>query len=171
MGKRSNFEKIDKDAYMTIDPRAVSPLINYLGGSVPYRSNWVTYYEPCVGDGSLVKLLPYKCVGKSDLEKDARTTQYDTDAEWFITNPPWSIKLLHPIIENLRKQKPTWLLFYADWMHTQQSAPYMKYCKTIISVGRLLWIPNTTMTGKDNCAWYLFDKEETTCTFIPRYKR
>jgi len=24
-------------------------------------------------------------------------------------------------------------------------------------VGRVKWIPDSKMTGKDNCAWYLFD--------------
>lgn len=169
MGKRSKFKRIDKDAYMTIESRAVLPLVNYHGNGD------VRYYEPCVGDRSLVKLLStssFVCNGHSDLEKDARVTQYElSNVDCFITNPPWSRKLLHPIIDNLRVQRPTWLLFDADWMHTQQAKPYLEYCKTIISVGRLIWIPGTTMTGKDNCAWYLFVKNKTRCTFIPREKR
>jgi len=161
MGKRSNFEKLEKDAYQTIDPRSVIALKSYLPKC--------TYYEPCVGDGNLIEQLkPFSCVGKSDIEKDARSYIYDTHAEYFITNPPWSRPLLHPIIDNLRLQAPTWLLFDADWMHTKQSSPYMKYCKTIISVGRLIWIPNTTMTGKDNCAWYLFVNHTTKTDFVGR---
>lgn len=162
MGKRSNFDRLDKDAYMTIDPRAAEPLIRYLG------SENLTYYEPCVGDGSLKKLLSFECVGDSDMEKDARSTQYRTKAQYFITNPPWSRELLHPIIENLRSQLPTWLLFDADWMHTRQSSPYMKYCSIILSVGRLIWMPGTTMTGKDNCAWYLFGPRKSKTVFIGR---
>ena len=168
MGKRSEFKCRNNDAYMTTDPRAVSPLINVLGGIMSFKFGDVTYYEPCVGDGSLIKLLPYKCVGQSDLELDARITKYETEADCFITNPPWTRNLLHPIIENLRSQLPTWLLFDADWMHTQQAIPYMKYCKVIVSVGRLKWIPDSEFDAKDNCAWYLFDKEETNCRFIPR---
>jgi hypothetical protein len=53
---------------------------------------------------------------------------------------------------------PTWLLFDADWMHTRQSAPFMPRLRKIVSVGRVKWIPDSKMTGKDNCAWYLFDK-------------
>jgi len=165
MGKRSDFEKIDKDVYLTIDPRATKPLMDYL-------VTGITYYEPCYGKGNLVNLLSsVSCVGFSDIEKDARTTKYTTSANCFITNPPWSRKILHPIIDNLRVQLPTWLLFDADWMHTQQAIPYMEYCKTIISVGRLKWIPNSTMDGKDNCVWYLFTSSKTTCTFIPRKSR
>lgn len=163
--KDNEFPHIEKDAYMTIDPRAVDPLVDYIG------YNQVTYYEPCVGDGSLVKLLPYICVGASDEEKDARSTYYETDAHVFITNPPWSTNLLHPIINNLRKQKPTWLLFYSDWMFTEQAIPYLKYCKTILSVGRLIWIPGTTTPGYDNCAWYLFQEHPTSTTFIPNLVR
>ena len=171
MGKRSDFEKIDKDAYMTTDKRAVTPLINNLGFIMPFKFGDVTYYEPCAGNGDLIRLLPYKCVGFSDYELDARNTRYNTTAGCFITNPPWSREYLHPIIENLRVQLPTWLLFDADWMHTQQAAPYMVYCKTIISVGRVRWITGTKYDGKDNCAWYLFGRDETKCTFIPRTKR
>lgn len=171
MGKRSNYPRIDKDAYMTWDPRAALPLINALGGIMPYKFGDITYYEPCVGNGDLIKLLPYKCVGYSDIEKDARTTQYTTTADCFITNPPWSRKLLHPIIENLRKQLPTWLLFDADWMHTQQAIPYMKYCKAIISIGRVRWIPESKHDGVDNCVWYLFTDKESDCTFISRKYR
>ena len=32
----------------------------------------------------------------------------------------------------------------------------MKLCAKIISVGRIKWFGN--MTGKDNCAWYLFQR-------------
>lgn len=165
MGKRSNFDKIPKDAYMTTDQRATAPLLQFLGREVDY-------YEPCYGNGDLAKLLsPHRCVGFSDEEKDARTYQYVTDARCFITNPPWSRKLLHPIIDNLRNQLPTWLLFDAAWMFTAQSALYMKYCKVVIPVGRLRWIPGTAMDGKDDCAWYLFGKEESQCVFIPRKEK
>lgn len=164
MGKRSNFPKIEKDAYMTFDPRATRPLLDYIGHPV-------TYYEPCVGKGDLIKnLYPHLCLGYSDEERDARTYHYETSADYFITNPPWTRDILHPIIENLRNQLPTWLLFDADWLHTVQAQPYLAHCKTIVSVGRLLWIPGTTETGKDNCAWYLFVKNKTKTEFIARKK-
>lgn len=167
MGKRSNFPRIDKDFYRTTDPRAVRPLFEYYDGSK------LIYYEPCVGRGDLIELLkPYgECVGRSDYRLDARTTLYRTSAKCFITNPPWTRELLHPIIENLRQQLPTWLLFDADWMFTAQSRPYMQYCKTILPVGRLKWIPGTTDVGKDNCAWYLFVGYMTECTFVPKLER
>jgi hypothetical protein len=168
MGKRSNFEKIEKDAYMTTDPRAVRPLFDYYNEShFPF-----TYYEPCVGNGDLIGLLAgTNCVGYSDIEKDARSYQYKTDAKFFITNPPWTRPILHPIIDSLRLQRPTWLLFDADWMFTAQSNPYMKYCRVVLPIGRLKWISGTTDVGKDNCAWYLFVDCETKCTFIPKLER
>ena len=166
MGKRSSgtFERIEKDAYMTTDRRAVRPLIEFYGGS------WLEYYEPCVGNGDLVRLLSgwSKCVGSSDTELDARYTTYETTADFFVTNPPWSRELLHPIIDNLRRQLPTWLLFDSDWMFTAQSNPYMKFCKAVLPIGRLKWIPGSNHTGKDNCAWYLFVGSETPCTLFPK---
>ena len=70
------------------------------------------------------------------------------------------------MIEHLSKQKPTWLLFDADWMHTKQSIPYLRYLHKLVSVGRIKWFGN--MTGKDNCAWYLFDREANNTIFYGR---
>ena len=78
--------------------------------------------------------------------------------DYFITNPPWNRELLHPMIESLSNIAPTILLFDADWMHTKQSIPYLPRLKSIISIGRIKWIPDSKMTGKDNCCWYWFDK-------------
>lgn len=166
MGKRSKFPRIEKDAYMTTDQRAVRPLLDY------YCDAYFSYYEPCVGNRDLVNLLAPigKCIGSSDAELDARTTHYNTEAQYFITNPPWTREFLHPIIENLRKQLPTWLLFDSDWMFTAQSNPHMQYCKVVLPVGRLKWIPGSSDVGKDNCAWYLFVAHRTECTFIPKLK-
>src|SRR5690349_10187794 len=50
MGKRSNFARIDRDAYQTIDPRAVDKLIPHLRGIR-------TFAEPCAGEGYLVGQL------------------------------------------------------------------------------------------------------------------
>lgn len=153
MGKRSDFERISKDYYRTIDHRAVRTLIPHLELSS-------SFYEPCCGDGILVDQLQdygITCVGASDTEKDATSYTYDTIADCFVTNPPWTRDILHPLIVNLSNQKPTWLLFDSDWIHTKQSIEYLPRLSTIVSVGRLKWIPNTTMQGKDNCSWYLFD--------------
>ena len=70
------------------------------------------------------------------------------------------------MINFFTKKKPTWLLFDADWMHTKQSHEYMPLCKKIVSVGRIKWFGN--MTGKDNCAWYLFGKESSFTEFVGR---
>ena len=150
MGKRSNFERVEHDFYET-PVEAVLPLLPFIVG--------VSYWEPCAGHGALVRhLASYaRCIGHSDREVDARSHQYPVQGDYFITNPPWTRELLHPIIENLSRQKPTWLLFDADWMHTRQSAVLMQCCSTIVSVGRVKWIPGTKMTGKDNVCWYLFN--------------
>ena len=51
------------------------------------------------------------------------------------------------------------MLFDADWMHTKQSTHYRDMLKKIVSVGRVEWIKDSKGTGKDNCCWYYFDKD------------
>ncbi len=154
MGKRSNFKRRANDNYPTYPVEAVQPLMPHL----PVQTR---YYEPCVGTGTLCKHLhdmgQHWLVGSSDIEKDARFALYEEDFEYFITNPPWTRQLLHPIIENLSKQRPTWLLFDADWAHTRQAVPYLKRCEKIVAIGRIKWIPDSKFTGKDNSCWHLFN--------------
>lgn len=165
MGKRSSFKRVERDFYPT-PFEAVEPLLNYFGDYKYY------FVEPCAGKYDLVNHLEscgHVCVRYSDIELNATVTQYPSVlGSCFITNPPWDRKILHPLIENLRKQKDTWLLFDADWMHTKQSSDYMMYCETIVSVGRVKWIPGSTMTGKDNCCWYKFIAEDCVTQFIGR---
>ena len=42
----------------------------------------------------------------------------------------------------------------------------MHMCNKIVSVGRIKWFGN--MAGKDNCAWYLFDKKVNNTIFFGR---
>lgn len=107
------------------------------------------------------------CVFSSDLPVDVTVTKYSVEnIDCFITNPPWNRKILHSTIDNLRNQAPTWLLFDADWMHTKQAIPYLSYCKKIVSIGRVKWIPDSLHGSLDNCCWYLFGKEKTNTVFI-----
>lgn len=163
MGKRSNFERNERDYYKT-PLKGVQALI-------PHLPDRFTYWEPCAGDGALIRhindltdcngrvIQPIdiepQCEGieKGDIFENACPPQVD----YIITNPPWDRKFLHPMIERCAAIRPTWLLFDADWMHTVQSSDYMKYCTKVVSVGRLKWIEGTNNTGKDNCAWYQFD--------------
>lgn len=172
MGKRSDFERIPRDFYPT-PCEAVVPL-------VPHLKRGQRFIEPCAGNGALVDHLSrfgFTASYLSDIDPrldmiakaDARTQGYSPEGEVFITNPPWSREVLHPIILNLSSQAPTWLLFDADWMHTRQSAPFMRHIRKIVSVGRVKWIPDSPFTGKDNCCWYLFDQTgEAPAQFIGR---
>jgi len=165
MGKRSSFERIPRDYYPT-PVEAVAPLIPHL----PY---FFSYAEPCAGDGRLIQHITNltdcggKCEYAADIEPRAKniTTANALDikpivgksVDFCITNPPWDRKILHPLIESWMCVCPTWFLFDADWMHTKQSATLITYCAKIVSVGRVKWIEGSKNTGKDNCAWYLFD--------------
>lgn len=165
MSKRaSQFDRVDKDFYRTADPRAVAALLPHLAPATRFA-------EPCAGDGALIDQLVaagHECVWACDIEprredihENDATTCGLGDAEVYITNPPWSRTVLHPIILNLSDHAPTWLLFDADWAHTRQAAPFKERLRRVVSVGRLRWIPGTKMDGKDNCAWFLFDKPRT----------
>lgn len=160
MGKRSDFERIPRDFYPT-PPEAVTPLLRHL-------SPGTRYCEPCAGDGALIDALTragHVCLHASDIEpRRADILEADAlDGPWsgvetFITNPPWDRKVLHPLIVHLSDVAPTWLLFDADWVHTRQALPFLPRLRRIVSVGRVKWIPDSKMTGKDNCAWHLFDR-------------
>lgn len=164
MGKRSGFQRIERDYYPT-PIEAVKPLVPHL----PRAKFW--YTEPCAGDGRLVGHLGDLTQGNAraeyvcDLEPQIpEVEQFDAlgiqSASMFITNPPWDRKVLHPLIEHLSSIAPTWLLFDADWMHTKQSTPMVQRLKRVVSVGRVRWIEGTNMTGKDNCCWYLFEARD-----------
>jgi hypothetical protein len=162
VGKRSDFARVPRDFYPT-PAAAVNPLL-------PHLESGTAFVEPCAGDGALVHHLEsagMSCQWAYDIMPRAKfVAQRDaldpdpcggTFADCIITNPPWDRKLLHPMIEAFSHAQPAWLLFDADWMHTKQSAPFMHLLRKVISVGRVKWIPNSKMTGKDNCAWHLFD--------------
>ena len=170
MGKRSDFERKPRDFYPT-PIEALKPLLEHL--PVDFLSA-----EPCAGNGALLEHLETKgiCMWASDIEPQAdgiHKNDYSeigynelVESEYVITNPPWDRKILHPMIQYFAPRIRTWLLFDADWMHTKQSVPYMNMCSKIVSVGRIKWFGN--MTGKDNCAWYLFDRKVNNTIFYGR---
>ena len=158
MGKRSDFERVPRDFYPT-PAAAVLPLIPHLRGVR-------TFAEPCAGNGDLVRHLEVyglRCVYQGDIAagQDALTLDSYGGADAIITNPPWTRKLLHPLIEHFQRIAPVWLLLDSDWAGTKQAVPYLTSCSDILPVGRQIWIPGTSMHGKDNAAWYRFDVRHT----------
>lgn len=169
MGKRSEFPRRKNDWYVT-PKHAVVPLLQHLPDNFKY-------IEPCGGDatlayhigeltenkGKLVDIFDVEPKATTVREDDALTFTTSKKFDYYITNPPWTRKILHPLIDNLASQRPTWLLFDADWMHNVHAIPYLKYCRKIVSVGRVRWFNN--IAGKENSAWYLFDKKGIGETF------
>jgi hypothetical protein len=155
LGKRSTFERVPKDKYDTPLVAAL-PLLRCL-------KRGTRFIEPCVGAGHLAYHLKdegHVMVAAYDWPTDARTHVYDApDDAVFITNPPYwgRPKDLHPLIENLSNQAPTWLLMSADWLFNASSGPLTKRLRRIVAVGRVKWIPGSRYTSKDNAAWLLFD--------------
>lgn len=161
MGKRSaGFERSPRDWYPT-PWAAVLPLLPHLR---PDRR----FAEPCAGDGMLVHHLHaagHECVWSSDIHPlalginhvDALGPNFSPPpVDLIITNPPWDRPILHQMIARFTQIAPTWLLLDADWLHTKQAGPFMPMLRKIVSVGRVKWIPDSKMTGKDNCVWLLF---------------
>lgn len=159
MGKRSDFPRMERDYYQT-PAKAVLPLL-------PHLRHGDMFMEPCAGDGALVDHLEaagLSCGWASDIEPqrqdiiklDARDLHREESCEWIITNPPWTRPILHEMIVTFSALLPTWLLFDADWAHTEQAAPYLRRLRKIVAVGRLKWIPGSPHTGKENAAWHLF---------------
>lgn len=160
----SKFEKREQD-YWPTPQSAMIPLL-------PFIKSVRSFAEPCVGEGHIVHWLETdkrKATFISDLELDARSHKYPTHLfEMFITNPPWSRPIMHEIIENLRLQKTTWLLIDSDWMHTKQAQEHLQYCRAIVSIGRVQWVPDSPSTGTRNCCWYEFTKFKEDTIFYGR---
>jgi hypothetical protein len=182
LGKRSDYERKPRDYYPT-PLAAVQPLITHLPESFCFA-------EPCAGDGRLINHIESlhnscSCAWASDIEPQGDDieqldaleldNQHLAACDVIITNPPWERSkksgfLLHTMIEHFSNLRPTWLLFDADWIHTQQSSDLVRTrLRKVVSIGRVKWIEDSAGTGKDNCMWYLFDVNKNTPTeFIGR---
>ena len=165
MGKRSDFKRRKHDKYMT-------PMdgVLYLERFLPL--NGVTFIEPCAANGGLVEKLESRgaiCKLACDIEPevdwvvkaDALEVDYaDIEADYIITNPPWTRSILHDMIVKFSDAKPTWLLFDANWLNTAQARLYKDRLVAYSPTARLCWIEGTNQTGKDDTAWYLFDRPD-----------
>jgi hypothetical protein len=167
MGKRSSFPRRDRDFYPT-PLAAVLPLIPWLTGIR-------TFAEPYAGNGDLVLHLEshgLTCAYQGDLAtgQDALAVDSYGTIDAIITNPPWSRPILHPLIHHFARIAPTWLLIDADWSNTKQAVPYLTCCTDILPIGRQIWIPGTSMPGKDNAAWYRFDARHAARPVLHPYR-
>lgn len=171
MGKRSDFERVDKDYYQT-PFAAVVPLFPFL------PKGKFSFAEPCAGDGRLVRHIregtdrKAQCHLATDIQPDCdwvvqkdalQLSEEDlTGVDLIITNPPWDRRksagyILHRLIDRFTALRPTWLLFDSDWVQTVQARPFMAdRLLATVSIGRVKWYENTNMAGKDNCQWHLF---------------
>lgn len=159
MGKRSDFERRERDFY----PTPFAPA-QKLARHLPPG---FTFCEPCAGENDLVRHLETlggKCVWSSDLPLDARGISkfWTNGATHIITNPPWpavggggspTTDILRACIAT---EVMTWFLLSADFMHNAYFAEFYNQCRFFVSVGRVKWIPDSGMTGKDNACWYGF---------------
>jgi hypothetical protein len=175
MGRRSTFARRAGDFYPT-PASAVPALLAVLPPAVKF-------VECCAGAGDLVRHLEvagHRCVQQFDLEPKAEgIRQLDVvaaasgdfaGAELTITNPPHSRPAMHAIIiKLLTVGLPSWLLVDANWICTGQAAPFVPHVHEIAVIGRVRWMPETKMTGKDDYAWLRFEAEPArSIVFHPR---
>jgi len=166
MGKRDpeKFEKKPRDFYATIDPAAVEALL-------PHLKPKGFFIEPCAGAGDLAIALAAQglhCAAMYDIEPQGEGIVQQSCltlgvkeswfADQFITNPPFTWKVLQSIMDRLISLLPTWLLLPADYMHNVRMGPYMKRCEKVVSIGRLYWEENK-VKGVDNYCWYHFNRD------------
>lgn len=161
MGRRSDFPRVDRDLYRTFDARALPPLLEH----VPVGTR---YIEPCAGHGDLVDQLSgagLVCAAASDIkpmrdgidQADAFSVRVPEGCVT-ITNTPWKRPILHQMIVHFSDQAPLWALFDSNWANTKQARAYMERLRKIVVVGRLIWMPGTKMSGKEDVSWFLFDR-------------
>jgi hypothetical protein len=157
MSKRDDgaFERQPRDLYET--PLKTARFL------LPWLPPRTRFYEPCCGPGKLISHLVgagHLCIGRSDIERDARTTRYDIEpGAIFISNPPgWgrgTRDVMHPILVNLSNQALTWLLMSSDWSCNEGSGELLHHrCDMIVAAGRAHWFGATQ--GYDNVSWYRF---------------
>lgn len=161
MGKRSSFERNERDYYPT-PYKAILPLL-------PHLPPACRFIEPCAGDGRLIAHLArhgHSCAYACDIEPLAEGIEkrdilfFDSakfpDTDYVITNTPWAREPLHKMINIFRGVAPAWLLLDSDYAYTGQAYDYLQYCEKIVSVGRVQWIEGSASSGMENASWYLF---------------
>lgn len=102
MGKRSDFARVEKDFYRTIDRRAVEAL-------VPHMPCRVRYLEPCCGDGDMISWLGDQganCIQATDISMGVDALTLEKTDYPIITNPPWSRPILHSMIDHFTEIAP-----------------------------------------------------------------
>lgn len=176
LGKRSEFERVERDYYRTFDLKAGATL-------KPFIEEYATYFEPFAGAGDLVNQIDFAdCVYKTDIEP--QSGDIDTfDAfdynksmlEWrqvdyLISNPPWSREIFHRALDHFVPMIDVWFLMSSNWKHNKSSAPYVsKWLVDIVPVGRMKWIENSPHSGKDDCDWLKFSRNKNEpARFHPR---
>lgn len=170
MGKRSNFKKIEKDFYPSIDPRIGEALAPYVRGC--------RYAEPCYGSGDLESQLmdAAMCFWRSDIRENSGermdalklSEEHVTYCDYIITNPPFSRGVLLPMIRHFTSLRPTWLLLPGDMIYNKYMREFTLELQMVVPVGRLYWfMENGKYTrGTDNYAWFLFDNRNNNDTSV-----
>jgi hypothetical protein len=173
--RQSRFARQPRDLYRTTDPRAVAALLPHL----PPRSRFV---EPCAGAGDLVRQLEaagHKCLDAFDIEPLVPEVRQLDALQWevrpfvydrVITNPPYRWDLLSAMIPHFCDQATvSWLLLESTFMFNARSAPLLRRCRQIVTVGRMKWFEETAHSSTKDYCWFQFGREsDAQPVFVPR---
>lgn len=181
--KRRRKLKLYKDAllrdadFLQTPIEAVQPLVDYL-------PELIQYVEPCYGHGAIVRALETltdcHCVGWGGAQvgdttgwtgldaRSAKVSDYGPGpVQMFITNPPFKTPIVYDILENLRRQRPTWMLLPSDFPQRRRSSEYMRFCSLVVPIGQIRWFKDSPSKGRQNFSWYLFEPTATRTRFMP----
>ena len=150
-----------KDFWATPD-EALLPLLDMLPSGT-------RFIEPCAGAGAIVDSLTSRghvCAGASDIAPQRRGIKRldavkvtTTEAECCITNPPYSERLVKPLLRHwVQQDHTTWLLIPLDWLANLWFSEFAGHVHQIVPIGRVKWIKDSPSSGFENSVWTRLEK-------------
>lgn len=167
------YELADRDFYRTWEKRPNLALVRALD-----LKEKRTYCEPFGGAGDIIKNLNemeplLKCIQSIDIEPQDKIVQRGDaltskllKVDYVISNPPFSKlskkRITFPAIERMRNHADIscWFLLPANWYCNGDFQPYMKYCSSMVPIGRFKLFENSKDDASFDLVWYEFGKKE-----------
>jgi hypothetical protein len=160
--RSSGYARLAGENYCTIEAWPVRALL----AELPI----VTAWDPCPGDGALLKTLQQCGVLAVGTERDffelTEPPLYSTDG--IIMNPPYGPARRGELAQRFLEHALTLpvrhvaALLPIDFDSAITRQHLFRQCPTfagkLVLLGRLRWIPNSTGSPSSNHAWYLFDR-------------
>lgn len=165
MAKRSDFDRVPRDAYDT-PQAAVDVLLSHIDRTVP----WI---EPAAGANALANALAQSGIRISHrrdiaprapgiIAGDGAILPPEVDGHGVVTNPPFRRcefrRLLHAWLD---QERTCWILQPSGFMHTQWFARerFHAHMAEVVSLPRLQWIPGSEFKETTDHVWVRYEPE------------